>query len=200
MKSLELVGDETVFTYSFDYEVTGTVADNTYIYPHFKGSAPATGNAIVSAQDIEGAYTVIYVKNAMSGHYRSTFVITPAQETSTDINTNRIRLMNAAAGTTARVWNFKLEQGLVETPWTPAPEDVDASISSVSTVANNAASKTDAVYRQQRIWYRQTAEGAAPSTNTTWLDPSGTGYGNWSLSVPQLTSGTTKYPKLYTAV
>ena len=61
------------------------------------------------------------------------------------------------------------------------------------------ADKTDAVYRSQRIYYRKTSSGA-PSKNTTWLSTSGTGYGNWSLKIPQLTSGTTKYPYLYTAV
>lgn len=32
------------------------------------------------------------------------------------------------------------------------------------------------------------------------MTTSGTGYGNWSLTIPQLTNGTIKYPKLYTAV
>lgn len=66
--------------------------------------------------------------------------------------------------------------------------------------ANAAAPKTSAIAREQRIWYRQTAIGAAPGKNQTWLSTSGTGYGNWSLTVPPLTSGSTKYPKLYTAV
>ena len=61
------------------------------------------------------------------------------------------------------------------------------------------ADKSNAVARTQRIYYRKTSSGA-PSANTTWLATSGTGYGNWSLKVPQMTSGTTKYPYLYTAV
>ena len=61
------------------------------------------------------------------------------------------------------------------------------------------ADQSDAVARTQRIYYRKTASGA-PSPNTTWLAASGTGYGNWSLKVPPMTSGTTKYPYLYTAV
>lgn len=75
--------------------------------------------------------------------------------------------------------------------------------SDVSTAVSNGVSgkadKTDAVGRTQRIYYRKTTSGA-PSKNTTWLSTSGTGYGNWSLKIPQLTSGTTKYPYLYTAV
>lgn len=61
------------------------------------------------------------------------------------------------------------------------------------------ADKSNAVARTQRIYYRKTSSGA-PSANKTWLATSGTGYGNWSLKIPQLTSGTTKYPYLYTAV
>ena len=75
--------------------------------------------------------------------------------------------------------------------------------SQVSTAVSNGVSgkadKTEAVGRTQRIYYRKTSSGA-PSKNTTWLSTSGTGYGNWSLKIPQLTSGTTKYPYLYTAV
>ena len=67
--------------------------------------------------------------------------------------------------------------------------------------ANAAAPKSGAIARSQRIYYRQTTSGNAPGKNTTWLATSGTGYGNWSLSIPQMTnSNGTKYPKLYTAV
>lgn len=71
--------------------------------------------------------------------------------------------------------------------------------STVSSGVSGKADKTDAIARQQRIYYRKTASGA-PSKNTTWLSTSGTGYGNWSLKIPPLTNGSTKYPYLYTAV
>ena len=58
---------------------------------------------------------------------------------------------------------------------------------------------SDAVVRQQRIYYRKSSVGA-PSANTTWLASSGTGYGNWSLKIPPMKNGSTKYPYLYTAV
>lgn len=71
----------------------------------------------------------------------------------------------------------------------------------INTATSGLATKGDAVYRTQRIYYRKTSN-SAPNGNTTWLtsSTSGTGYGNWSLSIPQLTSGTTKYPFLYTAI
>ena len=71
--------------------------------------------------------------------------------------------------------------------------------SAVSSGVSGKADKTDAVARQQRIYYRKTASGE-PAKNTTWLSTSGTGYGNWSLKIPPLTNGSTKYPYLYTAV
>lgn len=75
-----------------------------------------------------------------------------------------------------------------------------SAISNIKTTADAAAPKSSAVYRTQRIYYRKTTTGA-PSANTTWLTSSGTGYGNWSLSIPQLTnSSNIKYPYLYTAV
>ena len=78
-------------------------------------------------------------------------------------------------------------------------EDYKTDIQNALTTANAAAPKIDAINRQQRIYYRKTTSGA-PSKNTTWLTTSGTGYDNWSLSIPPLTNGDTKYPYLYTAV
>lgn len=75
-------------------------------------------------------------------------------------------------------------------------DDVDTK---VTNGVSSKADKADAVSRQQQIYYRSTSN-SAPSKNTTWLSTSGTGYGNWSLSIPQLTSGSTKYPYLFTAV
>lgn len=97
------------------------------------------------------------------------------------------------------VRNVKLERGNKATDWTAAPEDIASDISSA---VEPLASKTDAVYRTQRIWQRKASvNGGAPTrpdAPSTWLSTSGTGYENWSTSVPQLTSGNTKYPYLYT--
>lgn len=85
--------------------------------------------------------------------------------------------------------------------WTSVEQTAYASaISSIKSTADAASPKSSAIARSQRIYYRKTTSGA-PSKNTTWLATSGTGYGNWSLSVPQLTdSNGTKYLYLYTAV
>lgn len=85
--------------------------------------------------------------------------------------------------------------------WTSVEQTAYASaISSIKTTADAASPKTSAIARSQRIYYRKTTSGA-PAKNTTWLASSGTGYGNWSLNIPQLTdSNGTKYLYLYTAV
>ena len=92
------------------------------------------------------------------------------------------------------------ETELYNPPWTykSVTSNTTTALSAQAT-ANNAAPKGSAIAREQRIYYRKTASGA-PAKNTTWLATSGTGYGNWSLRIPQMTSGTTKYPYLYTAV
>lgn len=98
---------------------------------------------------------------------------------------------------------------IFRTPWsskqvTTATVTANSAYSLANTAnntANAAAPKSGAIARSQRIYYRQTSSGSAPGKNTTWLASSGTGYGNWSLSIPQLTTSSgTKYPKLYTAV
>lgn len=57
---------------------------------------------------------------------------------------------------------------------------------------------TTAVYRIQRIYYRATEAQSNLTGPTTWLSISGTGYGNWSTSIPQLINNGTKYSFLYT--
>ena len=62
--------------------------------------------------------------------------------------------------------------------------------------------ETAALSRSQRIYYRSTSIQNLDSFSgpTTWLSTSGTGYENWSLSIPQLTNGEDSYPYLYTCV
>ena len=85
--------------------------------------------------------------------------------------------------------------------WTSVEQTTyNSAISSIKSTADAASPKTSAIARSQRIYYRKTTSGA-PAKNTTWLASSGTGYGNWSLNIPQLTdSNGTKYLYLYTAV
>lgn len=83
---------------------------------------------------------------------------------------------------------------------TVTARSANAIASSAQTTANNAAPKATAIARSQRIYYRATSASEKPAANTTWLAASGTGYKNWSLSIPPLKNGDTKYPFLYTTV
>lgn len=70
-----------------------------------------------------------------------------------------------------------------------------------NTTANEAAPKTDAMYRTQRIYWRSTYNSLldttpTPQINQTWLTTSGSGYGNWSLTVPPMTVDIVNYIKL----
>ena len=64
--------------------------------------------------------------------------------------------------------------------------------------ATDDTTANTAVYRTQRIYCRTTEAQANLTGPTTWLSTSGTGYGNWSTSIPQLTNNGTKYSFLYT--
>ena len=111
------------------------------------------------------------------------------------------RLQNAVTGT---VWiaGPKLEKGNKATDWTPAPEDVEASISNVETTANNAAPKASAVKRTQRIYYRTSSSMTSWTMPTKWLATTGDVFNQWTCKVPRMTAnadGTgTKYLYLYT--
>ncbi len=58
----------------------------------------------------------------------------------TDITTSisSVPLYIQVAGGTVKIWNFKIEEGDKATDWTPAPEDVDASITAVQGAADTA--------------------------------------------------------------
>lgn len=113
------------------------------------------------------------------------------------ISADKVNIEGAAIFTSGRLSETSLDNAYDANG--AAADALSDAQSYADTAVSGKANKTDAVARQQRIYYRKTASGA-PSKNTTWLTTSGTGYGNWSLKIPQMTSGTTKYPYLYTAV
>ena len=156
-----------------------------------------------TASDVSGAIvsttTLYYASNST----------TPPNKPTSHVTTN--------SASTRGAWNISLPSYNASYPylyvctevqskggsyyWTSVEQTAYASaISSIKSTADAASPKSSAIARSQRIYYRKTTSGA-PSKNTTWLATSGTGYGNWSLSVPQLTdSNGTKYLYLYTAV
>lgn len=114
---------ETYFTYSFNYEVIGNIADAAQIYVQMRGTI---------ASD-----STLKVKNAPMGYYSKTFKLTSEQAAATHKNCN-VRLQNATDGAILTVWNAKLEIGNKATDWSPAPEDIETQVSEISNIANQA--------------------------------------------------------------
>ncbi len=65
---------------------------------------------------------------------------------------------------------LKLEKGNTVTDWSPAPEDVNNDISEVRTIANNAAPKSTAIKRTQRIYYRSNSSTPPQTPGITSSD------------------------------
>lgn len=165
------------------------------------------GNLYASSATISGVITVnsgsnVYTKTEADSEFDANGAAATAQANAisaaaTDA-TNKANAAQSAAEATAAA-DATSKANAAETNAKGYTDTKTADMATNTTVASTYATKTTAIYRSQRIYYRKTNSGA-PSKNTTWLTSSGTGYGNWSLSIPQLTSGTTKYPYLYTAV
>lgn len=123
---------EDYFTLSFDYEIQGdysTASSDSRIYAMINGTAASPSKPI-------------YVKNALStGHYSTTCKMTQAQVDSA-AGTCRARWNGIVEGCTFTIKNYKVEKGTKETSWTPAPEDTDGNINSVSTIANIALNQS----------------------------------------------------------
>lgn len=112
---------ETWWTYSFDYEVTGNTAEGGYIYVQVKG-AMASGSSWL-------------IKDKPSGHYAQSFKLTSSQVSATSDSCG-IRLRNATDGAILTAKNLKLEKGNKETDWTPAPEDMVETVTTISNTVN----------------------------------------------------------------
>lgn len=115
------------FTYSFDYEVTGNEASEAFIYVQIRGSTVNSSS--------EGYAS--YVKDTPVGRHCCTFKLTSSQATGTSTSAG-IRLRHATDGAILTVKNIKLEKGNKATDWTPAPEDIDASVATAKNTADTA--------------------------------------------------------------
>lgn len=116
----------------------------------------------------------------------------------------RIRFSSGITLNNFTVWP-KLERGNKPTDWTPAPEDVDASIATAQSTANSA------IKRSQRIYYRSSTDQPPTSMPTAWVTESGNKWAanrktvaNWTTKVTPISNGTgasvTKYLYLWTCL
>ena len=107
------VGDK--ITVSFDWILSDvTTAGNFRV----ETVQDATYKSLISGPHNFGSNT--------SGRYVGTKVLTDV-----DININKIRIRVDASNLTMAIKNMKLEKGNKVTSWSPAPEDIDAAISTV---------------------------------------------------------------------
>ena len=85
--------------------------------------------------------------------------------------------------------NMKLEKGNKATDWTPAPEDINAEIST-------KADSSDAVYEEQLIYISKASSTLSVDGTTTWVSENGDVQNTWSTKRPTYD---TNYPVLFIA-
>lgn len=98
---------------------------------------------------------------------------------------------------------IKLEKGTKPTDWSPAPEDVDASIdSAISTYDTNTvqatyATKANAIAQEQRVYYKSASSSKPASPTSSWVTKTDAGANTWTTyRMPYDQS----YPYLYTCI
>ena len=163
-----------------------------YIVTRLNSSTATTGTNYIVWYDSGWKYATLPTPSAVGGSW--------TWNVDTDIILGKfVEPSSETALTDCEIYNPPLTAKHVTTD-TVTARSANAAAAAAQSTANNAAPKSSAIARTQRIYWRAMTSSGKPSANTTWVATSGTGYGNWSLHVPQLTSGTSKYPFLYTAM
>ncbi len=157
-----------------------------------------SGSTIDSGATIGGTSASTVVSNAATGAQASND-LSNFQTTVANTYATQSALSDVEGQIPSDINELSDTDGIIPNDLSQLTDTTNIISGAVNTGVAGKADKTEAVYRTQRIYYRKTTTGA-PSKNTTWLATSGTGYGNWSTKIPQLTNGTDKYPYLYTAI
>lgn len=119
-------GGGSPFTVSFDWVVTGSTISGEF------------GPQLVSQPYGIGAPRVKVSSTNTSGHYVYTSTSIASNWAGTSANSLTFRLEYLQG--TVTISNIKFEQGNLPTTWTPAPEDVDNKISTVSQTVDSISS------------------------------------------------------------
>lgn len=107
-----------------------------------------------------------------------------------DYSRSAIIVQSQSGSTTdyVEVRRFKLEHGTKATDWTPAPEDVDANISTAQISADNAQATADKnIKESQQLWFTK-ANGSAPNKPTSKVTSTSTSGNAWTTKVPTYSS------------
>ena len=121
---------DDVFTVAFDYDVSGPLNSNTFLYAQLHASSIARTDGNSSALTI--------TETNRSGRYIAAFRPTQAQIAS-EGQAMRVLLSHAGNGTTLTISNMMVERGGESSDWSPAPEDAQ-------TVADAAYDRVTSVY------------------------------------------------------
>ena len=130
---------ETEFTLSFDYEIHGdysSASSTSRMYAMINGTSCNPANSI-------------YIKDApRTGHYVTTCKMTEAQ-VSAGTGVCRVRWNGIVSGCTYTITNYKAEIGNKATDWTPAPEDFEESVATVSNTLTDYINSTEIIVGTQ---------------------------------------------------
>lgn len=144
-----------VFTVSVSYEVLNNTSSGAYIYALCNGTSISGSKLVNYYGDNKSVVDYIDVDNP-TGVYRRSFTLTDAQaETTLSAKAIRFRMRYADDGAVLKVKNAKLEIGNRATDWTPAPEDIDESINSV-TIESTSDNFINYTFDGSKIYYPST--------------------------------------------
>ena len=190
--SLKIVGNQTSSTPG---AYTLVSVDEGSCTVSFWYKAITSGGAILSGIGLWNGTSIVINHNCnitisdTEWHYYShTFELTSSQASS--INRLYIFLHQANHAVTDGLYinRLKLEKGNRATDWSPAPEDVDADISTAQTSANNAqATANKNVKESQQLWFTK-ANGSAPSKPSSKVTSTSTSGNAWTTKVPTYSS------------
>ena len=180
------------YTVSFDWsaKLFSSDTDTTTKYLGFYIYDNHTGSNKINEDCTNRFFTITTDLKGVEQTGRMEFTFTTA-ESATII---RISIMgNADAGQAVgdyfELRNMKLEKGNKATDWTPAPEDIDAEIST-------KADSSDAVSEEQLIYISKASGTLSVDGTTTWITENGDVQNTWSTKRPTYD---TNYPVLFIA-
>ena len=102
--------------------------------------------------------------------------------TVTQTGTLPFRVENSSTSESTYICGLKLEKGNKATDWTPAPEDIDAGISSAQSTANTAVSNAATAQSTANTARNEAAAAAKTATNYMNYDSNGLVIGNLTAS------------------
>lgn len=144
-----------VFTVSVSYEVLNNTSSGAYIYALCNGTSINSSKLVNYYGNPKSVVDYIDVDNP-TGVYRRSFTLTDTQaETTLSNKAIRFGMRYADDGAVLKVKNAKLEIGNRATDWTPAPEDIDESINSV-TIESTSDNFINYTFDGSKIYYPST--------------------------------------------